>query len=182
MKCERCEDGQIPHDGMTYITCPDCKGTDKQPEEKICPCCGERRSEHGKELCKKCSEKSTSDEIRKKTTSCKDKPTCGLRQIDPSVSGCWDKKCDGNIVNNKNLEELSMELYVSSDLCEDIDHNVFTQIYGSGYKSAQQKAQAEIEELKAIIFLQKAQIDGKDSHIKELEQQIKDMEYEKDFH
>jgi len=37
------------------------------------------------------------------------------------------------------IESLSMELYFNSDLGEDIDHNVFTQIYESGYVDAQQK-------------------------------------------
>lgn len=33
-KCIKCEDGQIPHEGMTYITCPVCNGTGNQPKPK----------------------------------------------------------------------------------------------------------------------------------------------------
>lgn len=108
--------------------------------------------------------KSTSDEKIK----CEEFNECPLRNLDPEVNGCWDKLCEKTHTNNKTIEELSMKLYSSSDLGEDIDHNVFTQIYQSGYKIAQQKSQAD-----RSFFINR--ISKYLDHIKELECQITDQ-------
>lgn len=52
----------------------------------------------------------------------------------------------------------------------------------AGYKSAQQKPQAEIEEYHTIIVGMNRMKNEDDLRIKELEQQIEKMKYEKEYH
>ncbi len=95
-------------------------------ENQVCPCCGERSSEDGKELCKVCSEPYK-------------EPKSNSDQNIISIIRTSYKKDKREVYEFLNIPHFGTPKGI-------LDRQYA--FYGRGYKTATQSAQAEIEELK----------------------------------